>query len=299
MKKTLTVLLTLITLTAQANIDNPTNKTFPVKNPPSFSVEGIDKAEFDKIITKVQKVYAPIVASNGGFLSIKRKWTDPTANSNTDEIGGYWYINAFGGLARHPMMTSDGYLMVLCHELYHHLGGYPKSIASAGWTNNASVHWASNEGQSDYGAALKCFKRMIQNDDNSFFNNCRAGRESECCKKPPRDAAICVRTVRAGISVSNALHDLAGSFEPYKISLETPDKTIVTKTDDSHPNAQCRMDTYYAGALCDADINTPFNNKSAIIGSCSEEHGDKIGVRPRCWYKPKDKVQPVKPKPKQ
>ena len=185
----------------------------------------------------------------------------------------------------------------LLHELYHHLGGFPKYQGEGVWTNNASTHWASNEGQSDYGAALKCFKRMVENDKdiNSRFNKCNAGREEACCKKPPYEAQICVRTVRAGISVSNVLHDLAE--ETYKIDLNTPDKTVVKQTYDAHPNAQCRMDTYYAGAICDADINEEFSDVEPKQGSCSKEAGDKIGVRPLCWYAPLSSVKKPAKKP--
>jgi hypothetical protein len=32
----------------------------------------------------------------------------------------------FGGLARHELVTDDGFMMVVCHETGHHLGGAPR-----------------------------------------------------------------------------------------------------------------------------------------------------------------------------
>jgi len=36
---------------------------------------------------------------------------------------GQQFIHMFGGLARHPLMTEDAFLLVACHEFGHHYGG--------------------------------------------------------------------------------------------------------------------------------------------------------------------------------
>jgi hypothetical protein len=68
----------------------------------------------------------------------------------------------------------------------------------------------------------------------------------------------------------------------------TPDMSQVKRTDDAHPEAQCRLDTYFAGATCDKDFNENVSETDPTVATCSEEKGDKASFRPRCWYAPKD-----------
>ena len=46
-------------------------------------------------------------------------------------------------------MTPDGFALVLCHELGHHLAGNPRVQA-----------WAANEGQSDYFSTQSCAREL-------------------------------------------------------------------------------------------------------------------------------------------
>ena len=48
-----------------------------------------------------------------------------------------WVVAMFGGLARRPEVTKDAFQFVVCHEVGHHLAGWP-----------FAYDWASNEGQS-------------------------------------------------------------------------------------------------------------------------------------------------------
>jgi hypothetical protein len=61
----------------------------------------------------------------------------------------------------------------------------------------------------------------------------------------------------ASQQLADTLADLGGEVKP---NIKTPDTTVVNKTYEGHPNAQCRLDTYYDGSL----------------------HTD----RPRCWFAP-------------
>lgn len=80
-------------------------------------------------------------------------------NASAQRMGSTWVVNMYGGLARHNEITIDGFALVLCHEIGHHLGGAPKY----GGFNT----WGTNEGGSDYFATLKCLRRIFQNDDNT------------------------------------------------------------------------------------------------------------------------------------
>jgi hypothetical protein len=87
----------------------------------------------------------------------------------------------------------------------------------------------------------------------------------------------------AGKSVGNLFAALGRSAEP---KFDTPDAVIVSKTDDNHPKAQCRLDTYYQGSLCDVNMNEDVSQKEEVQGTCHGSLGHKIGVRPLCWFKP-------------
>jgi hypothetical protein len=98
-------------------------------------------------------------------------------------------------------------------------------------------------------------------------------------------AALCIRTSMAGLALGRLLADLGGEKMP---DFDTPDTHKVPRTDDDHPAAQCRLDTYYAGSLCGVDFQKDTSDTDPTVNTCSQEKGDKIGYRPRCWYAPQD-----------
>ena len=117
------------------------------------------EARFNEIIDEVDAVYAPIVKQRGGNLKWARKWDDGTVNASAQRFFTTYQVNMFGGLARHELVTDDAFALVVCHELGHHLGGAPK-------VGGLMMRWASNEGQSDYFASLKCFRKVYESDNN-------------------------------------------------------------------------------------------------------------------------------------
>ncbi len=245
------------------------------------TVGGITEPQFNAVIDKLETIYAPIVSNMGGTLRINRKWGDGTVNANATRAGS-WVVNMFGGLARHQTITEDGFALVLCHEIGHHLGGAPKV---AGFLNR----WASNEGQSDYFATLKCLRKAFLNDKNSTIVrklNAPAALTQACAKAWPNkdDKAICVRSGMAGASVAALFAALRNKPEA---KFETPDTKVVAKTDDAHPAHQCRLDTYFQGALCEIGLNEDVSQKDEVQGTCHGSLGHTLGLRPLCWFKPK------------
>ena len=105
---------------------------------------GLTEIEFNAVLDRLEKMYAPVIAKAGGNLKINRLWTDSTVNASAEQRGRTWLLNMYGGMARHPFMTVEGFATVACHELGHHLGGAPK-IASWFGMND----WATNEGGAD------------------------------------------------------------------------------------------------------------------------------------------------------
>jgi hypothetical protein len=247
---------------------------------------GISEAEFNQAIKEVEDVYAPIISGMGKKLVVEKRWSDGTVNAYASQSGKEWRVAMFGGLARHQTITKDAMALVICHEIGHHIGGAPKKGGS-GW-GGVGMSWASNEGQADYFATLKCLRKTWINDNNSAIAKSLKAPAivNETCKKNYKsdkvDTAICVRSSMAGLSVSNLFAVLGGLTQP---KFETPDKVVVKSTDDNHPKAQCRLDTYYQGSLCDINPNDDVSQKEEVQGTCHKSLGHSIGLRPLCWFK--------------
>lgn len=244
---------------------------------------GITEEQFNASIDKVETIYAPIVASMGAKLNIIRKWEDGTVNAYAQQAGKEWKVSMFGGLARHETITEDGMSLVVCHEIGHHIGGAPKKASA--WSNP----WASNEGQADYWATLKCLRKAWLNDNNEEIVSkmeVPAALSAACGKQNVwnSEVALCIRGGMAGHSVARLFNALAK--DPKAVQFDTPDAKVVIKTNDNHPASQCRLDTYFQGALCERSYNEDVDQKSEVTGTCHGTTGQSIGLRPTCWFKP-------------
>ena len=244
---------------------------------------GLTEAQFNKVIDRIEKIYSPIVNQMQGNLVIERKWEDGTVNASAIRMGKNWNVKMFGGLARHRTITEDGFSIVLCHEIGHHIGGAPKITSTFSMEN-----WASNEGEADYWSTLKCLRNVLGNDDNVAIVKKMSVPSplNSTCKKIYRDskeAALCIRSGMAAVSVTNLFAELSGGAEA---KFETPDSRAVTRTDDSHPAYQCRLDTFFQGAICDKDPREDVSQTDEFKATCHGFNGDAVGLRPRCWFKP-------------
>lgn len=292
MLKSLTmILISFFTLNALACVAGkgylPENKMYiPVD---AKNTSGITQAEFNEVIDKVLEVYTPIVRQKGGTLIFKRLWNDGTVNAYANREGSNYIVQMFGGLARHNTMTRDGFALVACHEVGHHIGGMPLYSA-------ADSRWASTEGQSDYFAVTKCLRKIMAYDDNeNIVRSMSIDKEVELkCSEQfsiGNDSAICKRISMGGFATSSLFSDLTGGRAP---SFTTPDKSIVHRSYESHPDYQCRLDTYFQGANCTVDDRVDLSTTNANIGACNRAEGHTEGLRPLCWYKPQGINSPVR-----
>lgn len=252
----------------------------------------VTEEEFDRAIELVQDIYGPMIREvHGGRLNIRGSWSNNTVNANASQFFGTWSVNMYGGLARRPEVTIDGFTLVICHEMGHHLGGYP-----------FIARWAANEGQSDYYTTQICAKMLWADDieKNATFAENLDPFPKELCDSTwdiQADRDLCYRSMAASKSLANLL----ASLKEDEVAFDTPDLTVVEEMRDLHPEAQCRLDTYMAGALCTADFdfeaipgkdlgsrrNSAQAEEISRSNSCSRQDDYEIGVRPPCWFKSK------------
>jgi hypothetical protein len=246
---------------------------------PAFQkiVTGLTQEQYNAVIKKVEDVYSPIFREQGKTLFIDSDWTDSTVNAFADIFDGKARVRLYGGLARHPVMTVDGLALTICHEIGHHLGGVPKI------KNSELYKWASVEGQADYFATLKCLRRVFEKDENTVPGEVPEILKTECEKNhTAEDARICVRSGLAGLAIGALFSELQKTPAG---SLSTPDKTEVLETNPDHPRAQCRLDTFFQGAICDRPVSENVSDTDETLGTCHKKNGSATGLRPACWFK--------------
>lgn len=293
MKRLLLMVAVLMSGTALANPvtflppNNLNLEDMDFMGKPKKPTNGMTEEIFNAVIDEAEAVYAPIIKAHGGKLNFSRGWDDSTVNASASQSGDDWDVNMYGGLARRKEVTRDGFQMVVCHELGHHLAGF--SFYDEGW--------AAGEGQSDYFSGIAC-SRMLWKDQ--LEENAKAKKIAhptvlkQCDSQWTTEAErnLCYRTSMAGKSLADLLSALGGST----VDFDTPDTSEVKTTDNTHPEGQCRLDTYFAGALCTATFDPsviPGRNNTdgqdslsaqeeAYKASCSEG----VGARPRCWFAP-------------
>jgi hypothetical protein len=260
----------------QATASVPLNPLFIP--PGSRFASDVTEAEFDRINNKIRDLYQSHFKAMNATLEIRSDWEDGTVNAFADYEYDTYIIETFGGFARHPMLTRDGYALLICHELGHHMGGAPTPPGST---------WPSLEGQADYFATLKCLRRYFADEDNRSAiadqtidpvakEKCRVNFASET------DQLICLRSSLAALSAARLLHSLDGRGRVPDFG--TPDPSVVTRTETSHPIGQCRLDTFLAGMICPLSPVLEPDMRDPAMNVCLEGR-DSIGFRPRCWYR--------------
>jgi hypothetical protein len=254
----------------------------PVRVGTMMVTTGIDQATYNKILDRIELIYKGPVKSRGSTLKINRLWEDDTVNAFAQRSFGTWSVSFPGGLPRHPAVTADGFALVACHEIGHHLGGFPAK-------NILGTPGMSIEGQADYFANSKCLREYFTPETNIefFANNEVDERVIEKCQtqfQDENDVMSCARGAVAGMSVSALFKDLR---EEDKLpDYFVPDSNKVVETITKHPGTQCRLDTYFSASRCVQDKSVQFGLEEENTGACTEKQGYTDGFRPRCWFKP-------------
>ncbi len=226
-------------------------------------------------VARIREVYTPVFQALNKRLDIRLHWEDEVRNAFSDQRGNRWSIDVYGGLVRHPSMTADGLMLILCHEVGHHLGGAPRAPHG----NRRVV--LSVEGQADYFATRDCLRRVWQGQDHARFlpalPDAHLARECQAAHGET-GAALCQRMGQAALTSLTFAKEAFFAFESipsYGLrSQQRPGETL-----SGYAELQCRLDTSLAGALCP---NGPaaWNNNDSRPGNCGLAHAE----RPACWF---------------
>lgn len=247
----------------------------------SSSRAQITEQEFLTAGERLRAIYEPKATATSETLYMRLLWRD-TDMAYAQHLENYkqYEVTVTGDHARLPGMSVDAFNLLLCHEFGHLFGGAPY----------AKPYLASYEGQSDYYSTQKCFKRLVMNDDNAAIVRTLGPRVTSemhgiCAQVYSPGSSqmnICLRGMVASIELIRAKNPT----EALSLTLKDPYETWFTLFD--HPTAQCRLDTLVAGLLCDATGKV--SNTDYRKGTCTAARGHKIGLRPKCWFNPSDKI---------
>ncbi len=141
-------------------------------------------------------------------LTINLEPNNPRINAEIVKNNQLIVLSVWGGMMAHPLMTSETFLLLLCHEVGHLLGGSPLK---------ARDHWSSTEGQADYYSTAKCARRMGLQEGQVI------------------DGALNLSRIYAQVT-----------SEPAP-KLDRSDSTRPVRTNYGYPPVQCRLDTLLAG----------------------------------------------------
>lgn len=253
----------------------------------------ITEEQFNAVIDRAIDYFKPFADIHAATLTSIKKWSSATVNATAQRKANAWSITMYGGLARRPEISVDGFMLVVCHELGHHLGGF---------AFRAEGDWASSEGQSDYFSTQACARVMWEKEkeENALHRETVAPAAKQACDRTWKEEGeqnLCYRITDAGLGLGKLLMQVTNEMKVP--AYDTPDATVVTRSSVTHPNAQCRLDTYLAGALCKTQFDLKVipgldhadgqssiaAEQEAVNASCSKSQGHTDGLRPACWFK--------------
>jgi hypothetical protein len=197
--------------------------------------------EFDGAIDTVYAAFRDDVAG-AGVWDFRRDWASTSESAWSARSGTMSRTYIAGGFARRPELTADAFLLTLCHETGHFLGGAP-----------LNAQGLAAEGQADWYATSVCLPALWESVDAptapaSEMDPALPEAEVEACAAS--DAAVsrrCERILRAAWS---AMHMAAARRQLPAPLFATPDPAVADATVTvGYPGIQCRLDTLRAGAL--------------------------------------------------
>lgn len=195
---------------------------------------GYPQQKYESVLKTLQNVYGPIIQARGGELKLLTDWTDGAVNMWAWRRGPEYWLEIPGGMSRYYLITEEAFVVSICHELGHLLGGAPQ---------NGEI---SFEGQADYFANQNCSLLLL--DKIKAFKELPSDPEITSLCSQEADVERCQKVLSGSKSLSSYYAELENvSFPQYS----TTSSVKVSQTLQKHPPAQCRLDTFKAGFFAD------------------------------------------------
>ena len=140
-------------------------------------------------------------------LIIKLEAHNPRVNAEITKADRTIVLSVWGGMMGHPLMNPDTFLLLLCHEMGHVLGGPPLKSRTG---------WSSTEGQADYYSG-QCV-RALGMEETAFLEG--------------------------ALNLSKIYAQVTNQPEP---DYSRCDESTVSRTNYGYPQVQCRLDSIIAG----------------------------------------------------
>jgi hypothetical protein len=228
---------------------------------------------FNETIKEAKEFFTPYYLSKGKIFSIESDFDYHENNAKASAFSvDHYYIELYGGLIKQPRGTKDSLRAAICHEIGHHFGGRPFVPR---YYEEYFFFRGSSEGQADYWSVHTCLRKWLHGEDHEKIlrKNSFSFRDLNFCKsyyKKKNEYLLCTRIITA---YKNML----------KVDLNMPINLQVLKPIDSyiiplaasviHPKKSCRMETVYAGSIC--------NSKTEY--GCHFSGNRPEASRPLCW----------------
>jgi hypothetical protein len=261
------ILAAVILLYSFNSMANMPENSLPDDNP---GLSNITEKQFHEIIQSVNDIYQPIFKALNVNFWFERHWESKVSNLYVYKFDSQWAknwkIEVNGALARRVEITKEGFTLALCHEIGHFLGGFPMR----------DYVGLSTEGQADYYAAHVCARKIFG----------KIAKKTKLIKKLKVSVGICDNKFDSQIEKDICYYTIFGAKsladffyiaaqERRTPEIDTKDLFQIKTTQQLHSPAQCRLDTFVSGTLCDKqwdDKLIPTDKKN------------KTCDRPRCWF---------------
>lgn len=148
------------------------------------------------------------ILPSGQDLIVRLEPENSRTNAEITKSGNELTMIVWGGIIGHPEMDRETFILLLCHELGHALGGPPLKSRTG---------WSSTEGQADYFSGGRCF-HLFEPTEDIFF--------------------------RSALKLTNIYGEIT---REETARLNRCDERQVTRTNFGYPGVQCRLDTLLAG----------------------------------------------------
>lgn len=247
----------------------------------SYSTSVIDKTKnqnkFEEINNRIIDLYKSEIESMGINFHLQNQWQSNNKNAAALKLANDWSIQMNGGIYKDSAITDDAQALGTCHELGHLIGGAP-------YKSNVPGSKMSSEGQADFWASAVCFKRYTKTypitqvmTDLKVKQIC----EENYRKNPLGHVGDCYRSMKASESLSTFFANLVNEKKP---EFNDQKGIPVISTHSGHPNAQCRLETFKAGYLCEIDEVVSKNLQNNIQEMNCQEQNSLVNKRPSCWF---------------